>query len=159
CELLTLDGLQLDPLLLGLVLHRAAVVPHRGDQRTRRAHDPGGREIAGHLAALAADRMARDAALGLKHLLAAGAVSRSRVEVMRGVEVSDDVRHLLPGETRDFDPAFLHSRPHRGPVVPHEAGELREADVMGPAELRADTALSADRVAGRALLVVKQLFP
>src|SRR5262245_65859338 len=77
---------------------------------------------------------------------------------MRGVEMGDDVRHLLPGEIRDVDAALFHPGPHHGPVVPHEAGELREADVMGPAQFRADTALSADRVAGRALLVTKQLF-
>src|SRR5262245_15124291 len=156
-ELLAFDGLQLDPLLLGLVFHRAAVVPHRGNQRAGRTHDARGREIAGYVTALAADRMARDAALGLKHVLAAGAVSRGRVEVMRGVEMGNDVGHLLPGKTGDLDAALLHPCPHRGPVVPHEAGELREADVMGPTELRADTALSADGVAGRALLVAEQL--
>jgi hypothetical protein len=101
--------------------------------------------------------MAGDTPFGLHELLPAGTAAGYRVEVMGGIEVGHDIRHLLPGELRHFDPALLHPGPHGEPVIPHEPGELREADVVSPAELGADlTPLAAYRVADRTLLVAKK---
>src|SRR5262245_60453501 len=107
CELLALEGRQLDPLFLGLVLHQAAVVPHCSDQRARRADHGRGRQIARRLAALAANRVAMEAALALQDLLTTRATARCRVEVMRRVEISDNIRHLLPCELRGLDMTLL----------------------------------------------------
>src|SRR3989304_1132889 len=56
------------------------------------------------------------------------------------------------------DPALLHPRPRRGPVVPHRARELRQAHVVRAAERGADrAALAPERVAGGAPLLDEEL--
>src|SRR5262249_56105892 len=104
--------------------------------------------------------VAGDAALGLHELTAAVAVAGGRVEVVGGVEIGDDVGHLLAAELRRLDTTLLHLGPHRRAVVPHEAGELREAHVVSATELRADlAALAGDPVARRPLLVPDHRLP
>src|SRR5262249_56577511 len=89
---------------------------------------------------------------------AAALLTRGRIEIVRGVEIRQDVRRILPAELRNLEAALLHRSPHLRPVVPHPRGEFREAHVVAASsEIGTDlAALAGHRMAGRAVTLGEQ---
>ena len=138
--------------------HAVAVIPHLADEehRIRQGLPFGDRR--GSFGARVRDPVADLATLGREDGLAAPGIAGGIEETLR-IEVGEQVGGALRSKLRLLDSGRLDGGPHGGRVVPHGAGEMRGAEIVGcgARQVEADLATAAvDRMALDALLVLEQ---